>query len=227
MSRLWFGIAGWSGITTCFTRLLPFVNAPRKRLSRAFSHTHFPFSIATSHLVTVQSRNETRSCDITGRWVWERARATSHTWGHKSHETWLTTPTLIDTTYIFLPPCQSSSCPPPYMTRVVGRTSAVMTPFSGSVRSSDDAPPASVIAGCAVTLLLPLSGLFRLKEREMLSNTPSDSIQSCQGVSLGTPGARGVKGWNPRTRISWMRNRVANGARRSLMSRAIALPWNT
>lgn len=77
--------------------------------------------------------------------------------------------------------------------------SATTSAFSGSVRLPDDVLPAFIVAngsqdgGCTVTLL-PGGGQFRLKEPESLTKIPSDSIQSCQGLSLGMSGSRGVKG---------------------------------
>lgn len=103
--------------------------------------------------------------------------------------------------------------------RVAARMSAITSALSASVRPPDDAPPAFVVAsgdrgcGCALIVLLRLrNGAFRLKEPETLSNTPSDKIQSCQTGLLGIDGMGGAKGWNPRTRISWMMNREGNGA---------------
>jgi hypothetical protein len=97
--------------------------------------------------------------------------------------------------------------------------SAITSGLSDSVRPLDDALPAFVVAGgnrgcgCTVSVLLRLrDGAFRLKEPETLSNMLSDKIQSCQAGSLGTDGIGGAKGWNPRTRISWMMNREGNGA---------------
>src|SRR5258708_6789014 len=62
-----------------------------------------------------------------------------------------------------------------------------------------------------LSLLLPPAGMSRLKEYDSLSYTPSKEIQSCQGPPTGTSGAIGWKGWNPRTRISWMMNKEGNG----------------
>ena len=74
--------------------------------------------------------------------------------------------------------------------RVAARISETTSAFSGS---KNDAPPVFVVAGggdcgCPVMLLSPSSargGPSRLKEHETGSYTPSDSIQSCQRISLG------------------------------------------
>src|SRR5712672_420901 len=119
------------------------------------------------------------------------------------------------------------------MACVAARISAIISAFSSSVRVSGGAPSAFVDVGwiCsydAAEVLMPRlgGGHSRLKEREESLSTPPDRIQSCQGLSLDMVGEMGWKGWKSRTRISWMINMEGKGACRSLMSMAIALPWN-
>ncbi|SRR6266851_1427384 len=117
------------------------------------------------------------------------------------------------------------------MGRVATNISAITFWLISSVHPPDDAPPVLIIGSCScaettlLSLLLP-GGLSRMKEPEVLLNTWPVEIQSCQRISRGMSGVTGWKGWNPRTRFSWMMNREGNGTWRSLMSRAIAFPWN-
>ena len=114
------------------------------------------------------------------------------------------------------------------MACVAARMSEMTSGFSGTVRWLGDA----VVVGrggscaCAGPSLWLGSGESRLKKSEALSNNCSDKIQSCQMMSFGTVGAMGWKGLNPRTRISWIKNREGKGVFISLLSRATALPWN-
>src|SRR5437879_7798066 len=75
---------------------------------------------------------------------------------------------------------------------VAAKISLTTSAFSASIRRFDDAPPVFIVVGCscacveALLLLLRLrGGLLWLKEFEVSSNTPSEMIQSCQGMSLG------------------------------------------
>ena len=49
-------------------------------------------------------------------------------------------------------------------------------------------------------------------ERTEIFGTPSDKIQSCQGISSGMSWTTGAKGLCPRTRISWIMKMQGNGA---------------
>ena len=71
--------------------------------------------------------------------------------------------------------------------------------------------PWSCVRPEKISLSLPPAGMSRLKEFDSLSKTPSDGIQSCQGLPTGTSGEIGRKGWNPRTRISWIINKEGKG----------------
>jgi len=122
----------------------------------------------------------------------------------------------------FPPPCQSKLLSPPStqafhegMARVAARISAITSTFSGGTPCLlDAAPPVFVVAGGnwgGILLSAGSGGPSRLKERETGSYTSSNSIQSCQGLSLGTTGSMGAKGLYPRTRSSWMMNSDGSG----------------
>ncbi|KAH9989697.1 hypothetical protein BJV74DRAFT_451759 [Russula compacta] len=105
------------------------------------------------------------------------------------------------------------------MACVAARMSVMTSEFSAIMGWLDERSPALAViggnCGCVCTeapLLLLGGGPSRLKEPEVWSSTPSNKIQSCQGISSGMSWTTGWKGLCPQTCISWMGNMEGNGA---------------